>query len=37
MEDTKKKKTTQMELLKFKNVIYEVKNTLGGINKRVNT
>lgn len=34
MEDIKK---TQMELLKIKNIMYEVKNTLDGINKRLDT
>lgn len=34
MEDIKK---TQMELLKIKNIMYEVKSTLDGINKRLDT
>ena len=34
MEDIRK---TQMELLKIKNIMYEVKNTLDGINKKLDT
>ena len=34
MENIKK---TQMELLKIKNIMYEVKNTLDGIDKRLDT
>lgn len=34
MEDTRQ---THMELLKIKNIIYEVKNTLDGINKKLDT
>lgn len=34
MENTRQ---THMELLKIKNIIYEVKNTLDGINKKLDT